>query len=121
MQHWSLHRLGYRWLLPLLTLLVSGCATVQAPQGNQVKIAPNTVVTLPTPCAIGLFTHRQSVDHRNMATNKPSITGAITSYSTSISTGGVFIMGLTDPQLRLYPSAYNHLCDVRLRFNITRT
>lgn len=53
MQHWSLHRLGYRWLLPLLTLLVSGCATVQAPQGNQVKIAPNTVVTLPTPAQLG--------------------------------------------------------------------
>lgn len=120
MQHWSLHRLGYRWLLPLLTLLVSGCATMQAPQGNQVKIAPNTVVTLPTPAQLGYsLTASQLITATWQQTSHQL--GAITSYSTSISTGGVFIMGLTDPQLRLYPSAYNHLCDARLRFNITRT
>ena len=54
MQHYCLHRLSYHGLIGLLSvLLVSGCTTIQVPQPNQVNIAPNTLVTLPTPAQLG--------------------------------------------------------------------
>lgn len=45
---------GYRRLITLLTLLLlSGCATKLLPQPNQVNIAADTDVTLPTPAQLG--------------------------------------------------------------------